>query len=164
MGPPWRLWKAAGWGHLCDPGLCAQEAPLVYGSAVGEQLADAPSHGWPVPPVAPQTHVLPDHVRREVDRLTTFMKPLDRAGVALVRGWDRFLDERRLQVGEQTLRGETILIAVGGQPLGCVSKMVEIAGGVICGYTKPPKWRLKPPRRPRHDRCYRSEQAGAACL
>lgn len=105
-------------GGACVIRGCVPKKLLVYGSAVGEQLADAPSYGWPVPPVAPQTHVLLDHVRREVDRLNGIHEAaLDRAGVALARGWGRFLDDRRLQVGEQVLRGETILIAVGGQPV-----------------------------------------------
>ena len=105
-------------GGTCVIRGCVPKKLLVYGSAVGEQLADAPSYGWPVSPVAPQTHVLLDHVRREVDRLNGIHEAaLHRAGVVLVRGWGRFLDERRLQVGEQTLRGETILIAVGGQPV-----------------------------------------------
>lgn len=69
-------------------------------------------------PVAPQTNVLLDHVRREVDRLNGIHEAaLSRAGVVLVRGWGQFLDTQRLQVGDQVLRGETILIAVGGQPV-----------------------------------------------
>ncbi|MYJ59458.1 MAG: glutathione-disulfide reductase [Synechococcus sp. SB0672_bin_6] len=105
-------------GGTCVIRGCVPKKLLVYGSAVGEQLADAPSYGWPVSPVAPQTHVLLDHVRREVDRLNGIHEAsLSRAGVALVRGWAQFLDARRLQVGEQVLRGETILVAVGGRPV-----------------------------------------------
>ena len=105
-------------GGTCVIRGCVPKKLLVYGSAVGEQLADAPSYGWPVPPVAPQTNVLLDHVRREVDRLNGIHEAaLSRAGVVLVRGWGQFLDTQRLQVGDQVLRGETILIAVGGQPV-----------------------------------------------
>lgn len=105
-------------GGTCVIRGCVPKKLLVYGSAVGEQLADAPSYGWPVSPVAPRTHVLLDQVRREVDRLNNVHEAaLNRAGVTLVRGWARFLDDRRLQVGDRVLRGETILIAVGGQPV-----------------------------------------------
>ena len=105
-------------GGTCVIRGCVPKKLLVYGAAVGEQLADAPSYGWPVPSVAPRTHVLLDHVRREVDRLNNIHEAaLDRAGVVLVRGWGHFLDARRLQVGDQVLRGETILVAVGGQPV-----------------------------------------------
>ncbi|KKZ14802.1 MAG: glutathione reductase [Candidatus Synechococcus spongiarum 142] len=105
-------------GGTCVIRGCVPKKLLVYGSAVGEQLADASSYGWPVPPVAPRTHVLLDHVRREVDRLNGIHEAaLNRAGVVLVRGWGQFLDAQRLQVGEQVLRGTTILIAVGGQPV-----------------------------------------------
>ena len=105
-------------GGTCVIRGCVPKKLLVYGSAVGEQLADAPSYGWPVQPVTSQTHVLLDHVRREVDRLNGIHEAsLNRAGVALVRGWGHFLDDRRLQVGDRVLRGEKLLIAVGGQPL-----------------------------------------------
>lgn len=105
-------------GGTCVIRGCVPKKLLVYGSAVGEQLADAPSYGWPVSPVAPRTHVLLDQVRREVDRLNNVHEAaLNRAGVTLVRGWARFLDDRCLQVGDRVLRGETILIAVGGQPV-----------------------------------------------
>lgn len=105
-------------GGTCVIRGCVPKKLLVYGSAVGEQLADASSYGWPVPPVAPRTHVLLDHVRREVDRLNGIHEAaLNRAGVVLVRGWARFLDAQRLQVGDQVLRGKTILVAVGGQPV-----------------------------------------------
>ena len=105
-------------GGTCVIRGCVPKKLLVYGSAVGEQLADAPSYGWPVPPVTPQTHVLLDHVRREVDRLNGIHEAaLNRAGVVLAQGWGQFLDAQRLQVGKQVLRGKTILIAVGGQPV-----------------------------------------------
>ena len=105
-------------GGTCVIRGCVPKKLLVYGAAVGEQLADAPSYGWPVTPVAPHTHVLLDHVRREVDRLNGIHEAaLQRAGVVLARGWGRFLDARRLRVGEQVLRGDTVLVAVGGQPV-----------------------------------------------
>ena len=37
-------------GGTCVIRGCVPKKLLVYGSAVGEQLADAPSYGWPVPP------------------------------------------------------------------------------------------------------------------
>ena len=33
---------------------CVPKKLLVYGAAVGEHLADAPSYGWPVPPWRPK--------------------------------------------------------------------------------------------------------------
>ena len=56
-------------GGTCVIRGCVPKKLLVYGSAVGEQLADAPSYGWPVAPVTPLTDVLLANVRREVDRL-----------------------------------------------------------------------------------------------
>ncbi len=105
-------------GGTCVIRGCVPKKLLVYGSAMGEQLADAPSYGWPVQPVPPQTDVLLSHVRREVDRLNGIHEAaLARAGVTLVRGWAHFLDGQHLQVGDQVLRGTTILIAVGGEPV-----------------------------------------------
>lgn len=105
-------------GGTCVIRGCVPKKLLVYGSAVSEQLADAHSYGWPIAPVAPQTHVLLANVRREVDRLNGIHRAaLQKAGVTLVQGWGRFLDAHRVAAGDAVLRGERILIAVGGRPV-----------------------------------------------
>ncbi|MGB5134871.1 MAG: glutathione-disulfide reductase [Prochlorococcaceae cyanobacterium] len=109
-------------GGTCVIRGCVPKKLLVYGSAYAHLLADAPSYGWPVLPVQPDPATLLSHVRAEVDRLNQLhIGFLERAGVELVRGWGRFADAGTVLVsqadgGERELRGERILIAVGGRP------------------------------------------------
>ncbi len=109
-------------GGTCVIRGCVPKKLLVYGSAYAHLLADAPSHGWPVPPVQPDPATLLRHVRAEVDRLNALhISSLERAGVELVSGWGRFSDAHsvvvsRADASERNLRAERILIAVGGRP------------------------------------------------
>ena len=112
-------------GGTCVIRGCVPKKLLVYGAAYRDWLADAPSYGW-IPAAEPALHcrpaVLLEHVRAEVARLQTLHTGfLEKAGVALVGGWGRFLDAQRVEVrrGDGTARvleGERILIAVGGRP------------------------------------------------
>ncbi|MCP9929132.1 glutathione-disulfide reductase [Cyanobium sp. CH-040] len=109
-------------GGTCVIRGCVPKKLLVYGSAYAQLLADAPSYGWPVPPVQPDPATLLRHVRAEVDRLNQLhIGFLERAGVELVRGWGRFADAGTVIVSqadgaERELRAERVLIAVGGRP------------------------------------------------
>ena len=113
-------------GGTCVIRGCVPKKLLVYGSAYRHLLADAASYGW-VPADAgkgwqPTPSVLLANVRAEVDRLNTLhIGLLEKAGVELVRGWARFEDPFHVEVtGEEGqtrhLRGDRILIAVGGRP------------------------------------------------
>uniref|UniRef100_UPI0037D9AF2C glutathione-disulfide reductase n=1 Tax=Synechococcus sp. CS-1329 TaxID=2847975 RepID=UPI0037D9AF2C len=113
-------------GGTCVIRGCVPKKLLVYGSAYRHLLADAASYGWSVG----QHHCDPSQllaaVRAEVDRLNGLhIGFLERAGVELVRGWGRFLDAHHLEVGggpgqadghRRLLRGERLLISVGGRP------------------------------------------------
>jgi glutathione reductase (NADPH) len=109
-------------GGTCVIRGCVPKKLLVYGSAYAHLLADAPSYGWPVPAVTPDAATLLRHVRAEVDRLNQLhIGLLESAGVELVRGWGRFADTNSVLVSqadgsERELRGERVLIAVGGRP------------------------------------------------
>ncbi len=148
-------------GGTCVIRGCVPKKLLVYGSAVGGQLADAASYGWRLPEGTPHcdTAALLAAVRREVDRLNGLhIGFLEKAGVELVRGWGRFADPHSLSVSEarggaetRRLQGRQLLIAVGGRPqrpaipgaeLGWVSddvfllerfpeRMVVVGGGYI---------------------------------
>jgi glutathione reductase (NADPH) len=148
-------------GGTCVIRGCVPKKLLVYGSAVGSQLADAASYGWRLPEGTPHcdTAALLTAVRSEVDRLNTLhIGFLEKAGVELVRGWGRFVDPHTLAVADQPggpeqrrLSGTNVLIAVGGRPqrpaipgaeLGWVSddlfllerfpsRMVVLGGGYI---------------------------------
>ncbi|MEB3172444.1 MAG: glutathione-disulfide reductase, partial [Cyanobacteriota bacterium] len=109
-------------GGTCVIRGCVPKKLLVYGAAYHHLLADAPSYGWQLEGARHDAGVLLEHVRAEVDRLNALhIGFLEKAGVDLVRGWGRFVDAHTVAVpssdgGEQQLRGERILIAVGGRP------------------------------------------------
>ncbi|MEB3158432.1 MAG: glutathione-disulfide reductase [Synechococcus sp.] len=122
-------------GGACVIRGCVPKKLLVYGSQVQEQLAAAPSYGVTVGACQQDSAVLLENVRREVDRLNALhVSFLEKAGVTLVRGWGRFIDDHRIAVrthaergGDRILRGDRILIAVGGQPRRLAIPGVELA-------------------------------------
>jgi glutathione reductase (NADPH) len=109
-------------GGTCVIRGCVPKKLLVMGSACRHWFADAASYGWSVSDVRCDPAVLLANVRAEVDRLNALhIRFLEKAGVELVRGWGRFLDPSTVEVRDGTgalreLRGERILIAVGGRP------------------------------------------------
>ncbi len=113
-------------GGTCVIRGCVPKKLLVYGSAIGQQLADAASYGWMPEGEATRfrcdTSVLLANVRAEVDRLNKIhIGALEKAGVQLIRGWGCFETPHQLLVTERggqprRLQGERILIAVGGRP------------------------------------------------
>ena len=113
-------------GGTCVIRGCVPKKLLVYGSAYGHHLADAASYGWilegAATPFRCDTALLLAHVRAEVDRLNQLhIGGLQKSGVQLISGWGRFEDPHHLLVtdrsgGSRRLRGERILIAVGGRP------------------------------------------------
>ena len=113
-------------GGTCVIRGCVPKKLLVYGAAYRQWLADAPSQGWQ-PLQGDGLRCDPPKllaaVRAEVDRLHALhLGFLEKAGVELVSGWGRFQDDHTVAVidsqGEVRLvRGERILIAVGGRPV-----------------------------------------------
>ena len=109
-------------GGTCVIRGCVPKKLLVYGSAYHHLLADAPSYGWSVGDVRFDAATLLANVRAEVNRLNTLhIGFLEKAGVELVSGWGRFNSPNSVEVtaadgSTRELRGERILIAVGGRP------------------------------------------------
>jgi glutathione reductase (NADPH) len=110
-------------GGTCVIRGCVPKKLMVYGSAMRHHLHDAASYGWSVGDVSHNSAELLQRVRAEVDRLNQLhIGFLEKAGVELVRGWGRFADANSVSVVDpsgselQLLRGERILIAVGGRP------------------------------------------------
>ena len=109
-------------GGTCVIRGCVPKKLLVYGSAYRHLLADAPSYGWKINAVQPDSATLLANVRAEVDRLNRLhIGLLEKAGVELLRGWGRFSGPTSLVVtaadgSEQELHAKRILIAVGGKP------------------------------------------------
>jgi glutathione reductase (NADPH) len=109
-------------GGTCVIRGCVPKKLLVYGSAYRHLLADAASYGWSTGAVQFDAATLLANVRAEVDRLNTLhIGFLEKAGVELVRGWGRFSGANSVDVeaadgSVRELRGQQILIAVGGRP------------------------------------------------
>ena len=110
-------------GGTCVIRGCVPKKLMVYGSAMRHHLHDAASYGWRVGDVSHNSADLLQRVRAEVDRLNQLhLGFLEKAGVELVRGWGRFADAHSVSVVDQAgseqqrLRGDRILIAVGGRP------------------------------------------------
>jgi glutathione reductase (NADPH) len=109
-------------GGTCVIRGCVPKKLLVYGSAYRHLLDGAASHGWDVGEVRLDPARLLANVRAEVDRLNTLhIGLLEKAGVELVSGWGRFQSPTEVVVrasdgSERLLKGERILIAVGGRP------------------------------------------------
>ena len=109
-------------GGTCVIRGCVPKKLLVYGSTYHHLLADAPSYGWNVGEVRFDAATLLANVRAEVDRLNALhIGFLEKAGVELVRGWGRLNSPNSVEVtapdgSTRELRGEHILIAVGGRP------------------------------------------------
>jgi len=110
-------------GGTCVIRGCVPKKLMVYGSAVRHQLRDALSYGWQIGSTSHNSSELLSRVRREVDRLNQLhIGFLEKAGVQLVQGWGRFLDAHTVAVRDcnghelEPLKGERILIAVGGRP------------------------------------------------
>ncbi len=110
-------------GGTCVIRGCVPKKLLVYGSAYRHHIADGPSYGWSFDGVRCDPAALLAHVRAEVDRLNALhIGLLEKAGVALVRGWGSFEDAHTIAVrpaggnAGRRLTGERILIAVGGRP------------------------------------------------
>jgi glutathione reductase (NADPH) len=110
-------------GGTCVIRGCVPKKLMVYGSAMRHHLHDAASYGWSIGETSHNSAELLQRVRAEVDRLNQLhIGFLEKAGVELVRGWGRFADANTVSVVDpsgselQRLRGERILIAVGGRP------------------------------------------------
>ncbi len=109
-------------GGTCVIRGCVPKKLLVYGSAYSHLLADAGSYGWELAPWRSDPARLLAAVRAEVDRLNSLhISFLEKAGVALLRGWGRFVAADSVAVraadgSERQLQADHILVAVGGRP------------------------------------------------
>ncbi|MBM5819804.1 MAG: glutathione-disulfide reductase [Cyanobacteria bacterium K_DeepCast_150m_m2_101] len=110
-------------GGTCVIRGCVPKKLMVYGSAMRHHLHDAASYGWSIGETSHNSAELLQRVRAEVDRLNQLhIGFLEKAGVELVTGWGRFADASTVSVVDPSgnelkrLKGERILIAVGGRP------------------------------------------------
>jgi len=110
-------------GGTCVIRGCVPKKLMVYGSAMRHHLHDAASYGWSIGETSHNSVELLQRVRAEVDRLNQLhIGFLEKAGVELVTGWGQFADANTVSVVDPSgselkrLKGDRILIAVGGRP------------------------------------------------
>ena len=104
-------------GGTCVLRGCVPKKLLVYGSHVGEELADAEGYGWTIGPATHDWAAMIAAKNRELDRLHgIYVSLLENAGVHRYRGRGVVRDAHTVEVGDRVLTGERIMIAVGGWP------------------------------------------------
>ncbi len=105
-------------GGACVNVGCVPKKVMWYAASIAHALRDAPGYGFEE--VAGRLDWPTLKARRDayVARLNTLHEGhLERAGVDLVRGFARFVDERTVEVEGQHLSADHIVLAPGGRPL-----------------------------------------------
>jgi len=93
------------------------KALLSIGAGFGADFADAEAFGWQAGPAEVDWARLVAAKNAEISRLETATTlELRDAGVVLIEGRGRVADPQTVVVGEQTLRGDLLLVATGSRP------------------------------------------------
>ena len=106
-------------GGTCVIRGCVPKKLLVYGGQFRDAFEDAVGYGWDA--TIPEFHwgKLLDAKDREIDRLNQiYVGMLEKAGVTLFEGFGRLIDRHTVEVAGRRYTAKTILIAVGGHPVG----------------------------------------------
>jgi glutathione reductase (NADPH) len=116
---------------------CVPKKLMVFGSHMLQDMHHAKAYGWQVPDAVPHNWTtLMAHKDKEIARLNgVYADMLKASGVDLVLGWGSLVDKHTVAVKtnrtadapDQTLTGETILIATGGWPF-----VPEFPGRDLC--------------------------------
>ncbi|WP_215746613.1 glutathione-disulfide reductase [Gluconobacter sp. P1C6_b] len=114
------------WGGTCVNLGCVPKKLMVYAAEYGREIADAPSYGWDVKPVAHDWSTLISAKDREIERLNRiYVSMLEKAGVTLFTGDASFVDAHTVEIGPselapdasvQRVRAKNIVIATGSTP------------------------------------------------
>lgn len=105
-------------GGTCVNVGCVPKKLYSYAAHFHEAFDDSAGFGWQLPE-APRFDwaTLRDNKIEEIKRLNgIYGRLLDNAGVRLINGRARIVDEHSVEVAGETLRAEKILVAVGGWP------------------------------------------------
>ncbi|MEZ4237765.1 MAG: glutathione-disulfide reductase [Myxococcota bacterium] len=122
LGARVALVEGARMGGTCVNVGCVPKKLLSYGARFGEALDDMRGYGWSTTGRRFDWSALIAAKDREIERLNgVYRGLLDRAGVTVVEGWARVTGPETVSValaggGERELRGERLLVAVGGKP------------------------------------------------
>ncbi|MEB3342704.1 glutathione-disulfide reductase [Okeania sp.] len=104
-------------GGTCVIRGCVPKKLMVYGSRFSHFYKDAVGYGWSEVEPSFDFHKLLDAVNTEVLRLSKLhISFLEKAGVELIEGYAKFIDNHTVEVGDRQITADKILIAVGGKP------------------------------------------------
>ena len=109
-------------GGTCVLRGCIPKKLFVYASHFSEDFRDSKNYGWSVPDVTFDWATLVRNKDAELDRLNgIYNKMLDDAGVDVISGRAKFVDDHNVEVREggasRIVTAETILVATGGWPI-----------------------------------------------
>ncbi|MCZ2723433.1 glutathione-disulfide reductase [Marinomonas sp. 15G1-11] len=109
--------EASALGGTCVNIGCVPKKLFVYGSEFSHAFKDAQGYGWENVSGEFNWPTLRDNKTAEIQRLNgIYQSMLDRAGVDIINGYARFVDEHTVEVNGTQYTAEKILIAVGGKP------------------------------------------------
>jgi pyruvate/2-oxoglutarate dehydrogenase complex dihydrolipoamide dehydrogenase (E3) component len=105
-------------GGDCTWTGCVPSKALLKAARIAHEARTAEQYGIGV--AAPVTDMakVRQYVRRAIDRVYRFESPdeLRKQGIDVILGAARFLDERTVMTGDETIRAKTFLISTGARP------------------------------------------------
>lgn len=110
--------EGAALGGTCVNLGCVPKKLLAYGSDYGFHFDDARGYGWDIGDTPSfDWKALIDNKNEEILRLNAlYRKTLENAGVDIIPGYARFIDEKTVVVDGQSVTADKFLIGVGGKP------------------------------------------------
>lgn len=104
-------------GGTCVNVGCVPKKLLSYGSQYAHHIQDMAAFGWNATVDSVDWPRLIEATRAEVERLNgVYERMLDRAGVDIIRGRAVLSGPGAVLVGDREIRGDRILLSVGGRP------------------------------------------------
>jgi len=109
--------EAADLGGTCVNIGCVPKKLFAYASDFGPTFEDAKGYGWSVGETVFDWKTLIKNKDKEISRLNgIYEKILGNAGVEIIQGYAKFIDEHTLDVDGKKITADKILIATGGKP------------------------------------------------
>ncbi|MBU2710125.1 glutathione-disulfide reductase [Zooshikella harenae] len=104
-------------GGTCVNVGCVPKKLLSYAAHFAEDFRDATGFGWSIDDTQFDWPVLRRNKDKEIQRLNgIYQRLLESAGVTIINGHARFIDDHTVEVDGDHYSAERILIATGGQP------------------------------------------------
>ncbi|MEM7650700.1 MAG: glutathione-disulfide reductase [Pseudomonadota bacterium] len=110
--------EASDLGGTCVNLGCVPKKLLAYAADYGPHFEDARGFGWDTPDsVSFNWKTLIENKNKEISRLNgIYQNILDKAGVDIIRGYAKLVDQNTLDIDGTRVTADNILIAVGGEP------------------------------------------------